>query len=99
MSFGFRVLQVERAAERFERVVVRLLKLCERSAQLRGAFFDQLLKISLIVAVFRNEAPVLQRPPDPEKQLILLKWLQNVVVGSAANRFEGRRDVVNGRDH
>ena len=66
---------------------------------MRGAFFDELLQIALVIAVFRDQPAMLQRAADAEEKLILFERLQDVVVGAAANGFESGGDVVDGGDH
>ena len=67
--------------------------------ELRGAFFDELLEIALVGAVFHHQAAMLQRAANAEEKLVFLKRLEDVVVGAAANGFEGRGNVVDGGDH
>src|SRR6266851_2931510 len=54
MAFGLRVLQVERAAQRLERVVVGLFELRDCFGKPRGFLLHKLFEVSLIVAVFRD---------------------------------------------
>ena len=42
---------------------------------------------------------MLEGPSNAEEKLIFFKWLEDVVVGSAANGFEGCGNVVDCRDH
>ena len=42
---------------------------------------------------------MLQCAIHAEIELVLFKRFEDVVVGSTPNRFECRRDIVNGRDH
>ena len=99
MAFRLGVLQVERAAQSFQGIVVGLLQLLDRFREPRGAVLDLLLQISLILAVFVDKPPVLQGAADAEEELILFKGLQDVIVSAAADGFERRRNVVNRRDH
>ena len=99
MTFRLRVLQVQSAAKRFQRIVVRLLQLRMLRGELRRTLFHQLLKIPLIRAILHHQPAMLQRPPNTKKELILLKRLQDVVVCPAANRFQRRRDIVDRRHH
>ena len=41
----------------------------------------------------------MERASNAEEELVFLERLENVVVGAAANGFEGGGDVVNGCDH
>src|SRR5207302_4667713 len=89
MSFGFGILQVQRASESFEGIVVGLFEFHVLGGELRGALLDKLLQITLIIAVFDDQPAMLEGPPDSQKELILFKGLEDVIVGSAANGFEG----------
>src|SRR5437763_99344 len=42
---------------------------------------------------------MLEGPSNAEEKLILFKGLEDVIVGSAANGFQGCGNVVDGRDH
>ena len=64
MAFRFGILQVQGAAEGFERVVVRLLELHVLRGELGSAFLDELFQVALIVAVFDDQAAVLERASD-----------------------------------
>ena len=66
VAFGFGVLQVQGAAQGFQSVVVGLFELRERAGELRGAFFDQLLEIALIIAVFDEGGGAAARGPRRE---------------------------------
>src|SRR6516164_824129 len=99
MALGFRVLQVQRAAKGLQSVVVRLFELVESLLEPRGAIFHLLLEIALIFSVFVDKPAMLQRAAYAQKQLVLFKGLQDVVVGAATDGFERRGDVVDRRDH
>ncbi len=99
MAFGFGVLEVERAAEGFEGVIVGLLELRERAGKLGGALFDELLEVALVGAVFHDQAAMLQGAADAEEELVFLKGLEDVVVSAAADGFQSGRNVVDGGDH
>ena len=64
-----------------------------------SALLDLMLELDLIATVFGDEAAVLKRATDAEEELVFLKRLQDVIVGAAADGFEGGGDVVDGRDH
>src|SRR5438128_5367036 len=89
MPFGFGILQVKRASESFEGIVVRLFEFHVLGGELRGALLDKLLQITLIIAVFDDQPAMLEGSSNAEEKLIFFKWLEDVVVGSAANGFEG----------
>ena len=42
---------------------------------------------------------MLQRAAHAEKQLVFFERLEDVVIGAAANGFEGGGNVVDGGDH
>ena len=86
VSFGFRVLQVQRAAECLERVVVGLLQFVMLGTQLRGALFDFAFQVLLVVPVLYNQTTMLQRPSHSMKQLVLFEGLQDVIVSPAPDR-------------
>src|SRR6266478_1244611 len=64
-----------------------------------SALFHQLLEISLIRAVFHDQAAMLQGAPDAEEKLVLLKRLQNIVVSAPPYGLQGCGNVVNRGDH
>ena len=99
MAFGFRVLGVQRAAQRLQRVVVGLFQVLQRDRKLLRALGDEMLQVALIRPVFEHQLPMFQRPPHAQVKLVLLEWLQNVVVRAGANGFKSDRNVVHGRDH
>src|SRR6267142_3464014 len=99
MTFGLSVLQVERAAQSFQRIVVGLFELRDSAGELGGALFHQLLEIALVGAIFHDQAAMLQRAPDAQEKLVLLKRFQNVIVGAAADGFESGGNIVDGGDH
>ena len=99
VSFGLRILRVQRPAQRFQRVVVRLLQVLQRDGKLLGAFGDQMFEVALVSPVFEHQLPVFQRPAHAQVKLILLEWLENVVVSPGADCFERDRDVVHRCDH
>ena len=84
VAFGFGVLQVQRAAQGFQRVVVGLFELLESALQLRGALFDLLFKSALVVAIFEDQVAVFQGAPHAQIELILFEGFQDVVVGASA---------------
>src|SRR5260370_578695 len=99
VAFGFGILQVQGAAEGLKRVGVGLLEFHVLGGELRGALLDQLFKVALVVSVFDDHPPVLQCAPNAQKELILLERLQDVIIGPAANRFEGPGNVMNRCNH
>ena len=99
MAFGLGVFGVERAAERFERVVVGLFEILQRDGELLGAFGDELLEIALVGAIFDDQAAMFQRAADAEVQLIFFEGLQDVVVGAGTNGFESDGNIVHRCDH
>src|SRR5260370_23583359 len=58
MAFGLRVLQVERAAQRLEHVVVGVVELRDCFGKPRGFLLHKLFEASLLVSVFRDQPPV-----------------------------------------
>ena len=84
VAFGFGVLQVQRAAQGLQRVVIGLLELLESALELRRPLFDQLFEIALIVPILEDQAPVLERAPHAQIELVFFKGLQDVVVGARA---------------
>ena len=55
--------------------------------------------LKLVAAVFGDKAAVLKGAADAEEELVLFKRFEDVVVGTAADGFEGGRDVMDGGDH
>ena len=99
VAHGFGVLQVQRSAQGLERCIIGLLELAEGVFQLARALPYQLLQISLVIAIFDQQAAMFQRSTHAEKKLVLLERFQDVIVGAAANRLECGGHVVHGRDH
>ena len=99
MALGFGVFRVERAAERFQSVVVRLFEILERDRKLLRALGYEVFQVALIGSVFNHQPAMLERPADAHLQLIFFEWLQNVVVGAGTDRFQGDGNVVHGCDH
>jgi len=73
--------------------------LVERDSELSGALLDLMFELELVAAVFSDEAAVLKGAADAEEELIFFKRFEDVVVGTAADGFEGGRDVMDGGDH
>ena len=69
MAFRLGILQVERAAQSLQRVVVGLLELFEGAFELRRAFFNKLFEIALVVSIFKHQAPVFERAPDSQIEI------------------------------
>jgi hypothetical protein len=99
VALGFRVLEVEGAAKCFESVVVRLLKLGESGLELGGFVVHLLLEVNLVVAVFDDQAAVLEGASYAVEELVFFEGLQNVVVGAAADGFKRSGDIMDGSDH
>jgi hypothetical protein len=99
VTFGFRVLQVQGAAKGFQSVVVGLLEFETFCFESSGTFLDFFLEIGLVVADFDDQAAVLKGALDAVVKLVFLERFQDVIVGTAADGFEGRGNVVDGGDH
>ena len=99
MAFGFRVAEVERAAQGLKRIIIGLLKLRQGAAELGRALLDEFLQIPLVIPVLKNQPAMLQGAAHAHEELILFKRLQDVVVSTAPDRFQGCGNVVNRRDH
>ncbi len=82
-----------------QRVVVGLLEFYVLGGELCGALLDELFQVALVVTVFDDQPAVLQRSSHAQEELVLLERFEDVVIGSAANGFERRGNVVDGRDH
>ncbi len=99
MAFCFCILQVQGAAERFQRVVVRLLELRNRHSELLRPFVHLLLQVQLVALVFQHQPPVLQRPPDSQEELVFLKRLQDVVISAAPDSLERGGNIMDCGHH
>jgi hypothetical protein len=99
VALGFRVLEVQGAAQRFESVVVGLREELERGGQFRSLLLDFLLEVELVILVFGDELAVLPGAADGMEELVLLERFEDVVIGAAANGLERGGDVVDGGDH
>src|SRR5580704_13834422 len=99
VAFGFRVFEVQGAAQGLEGIVVGLLEFGVLRGELGGAFFDELFEVALVGSVFHDQAAVLQSAANAEEELIFLKGLEDVIVSAAANGFESGGNIVDGGDH
>ena len=99
MSFGLGILRVQRAAQRLQRVIVRLLQILQRDGKLLRAFGHQMFQVALVSAIFHHQPAMFERAPHAQMQLILFEWLQNVVVSARANGLERDGNIVHRGDH
>ena len=99
MAFGFRVLEIKSVPQSFKGDVVGVFQILHGVAQHLGPGADHLLEALLVVvALFKNLA-VPERSLDSADEMVTLKRLEQVVVGSAAHGVNGDADVVDGDDH
>ena len=93
--FGFSILQVERVPESFESDIVGVFQIFHRLAQHFGAGANHFFKALVIVLGFFKRLAMTEGALNGVQQLLALKRLEEIVVGSAAHGVNGDADVVN----
>ena len=99
MSLGFGVFQIQGIAQCFEGYIVGAFQLGDGFAKFHGALVDQGFQAGLIRAIFHPQAVSLPCAPHDGEQLLALKWLEEVIVSSIADRRQRHGDIVHGGDH